>query len=428
MNPIIYTGKLLNPITEDQSEYFSDGALAVSDDKIIFKGYRNDAVSIFPSAEIIDFPKCVIVPGLIDLHTHLPQLGAVGIGKGKLLDWLDNYIFPLEMKFSDKAYAFKTAELFFNKLLLHGTTTAVCFASSGKSGACEAFKAAQKIGYRAYIGNALMDCGAPGELCYSPEKNIADALEIANCWHGSNGGKLNYILSPRYALACSERLLKMTADIAKTDGFFIQTHLAENHSEAEAVLKKFPSAKSYTDYYLKTGILNDKTILAHCIHLSDNEISIIHDNGSAIAHCPVSNRFLISGVMPFVKYRKTDIPIGFGTDIAAGYSFSLLHEARESVENSKVLSHFSGSLETISPSTAFYTATLGAAKILSEEQTLGSLEIGKFADFAIFRLPTELLDGTFQDIGETVLSKLLYCSNLEATAVYVSGEKKLLLY
>lgn len=418
-----YSGYIINPIDRSEIEYIPNGALVVESGKIIFKGMIDEALELYPNSEVHDFGNSIIIPGLIDLHTHIPQLPAAGIGSGELLEWLNNYIFPLEAKSNNKEYAFNLAEHFFKQALKHGTTTAVCFASSGKTGACEAFKAAQKTGIKAYIGNSLIDCGAPDYLIYSAEKNIADALELANCWHDANGGKLKYILSPRYSLACSIGLMKRAAQIAKAEGYFVQTHLSESKSEVQAVAKAFPESKSYTQFYEQMGLLSERTLLAHCIHLTADEIAIIKDSGSAIAHCPVSNRFLKSGIMPFAQYQKQNLKIGLGTDVAAGYSQSILHEAKEAVECSKMFSYFTNQDVAIGIEQAFYSATLGAAKILKDD-SIGSLDIGSDADFAVFQMLDNKWDSELQSNPAVVLAKLIYgCCGWEAKEVYVRGEK-----
>lgn len=391
--------------------------------KINYFGDNPQLINGFPNREINDMTDSIILPGLIDLHTHIPQYPAVGLGKGTLLNWLENYIFPLEAKFANSKYSFDQSLLFFKDCIKFGTTTVVAYSSSSYEGTNSAFRAAESVGIRAFIGLSMMDFNAPSELLNDTNANIDFAKKLIKQWHQTNSGMLNYIMTPRYALVCTENLMSTIGEIANNEHLFIQTHLAENKDELRNVISNFPSYNTYTDVYDKTGLLTERTILAHCLYLSDYEIDLISNKSANIAHCPSSNRYLKSGIFDYGNISKM-IKTGIGTDVAAGTSLSMLSEIKEAIETTKTYSiFFESDSETLSASEAIWVSTKGNAEILALSKETGDFEQGLFADFVAFKLDRLMLDSEILNT-ENVTSKLIYLlGNNYANNVFIKGKQ-----
>lgn len=389
---------------------------------IIYFGNDEDLISDIHNRELNDLSHKIILPGMIDLHTHIPQYPALGIGKGTLLNWLDNHIFPLEIKFNNAEYAYKLSEHFFNDCLKLGTTTVVAYSNSSYEGTDVAFKAAKKTGIRAFIGNSLMDMNVPEAIKIDTDSNISNSLKLIKKWNGENSDMLNYIITPRYALVCSEKLMQFAGKIATDTGLFIQTHLAENKEELRQIYKTYPDYNSYTDIYDKAGLLTQKSIFAHCIYLSDYEINLIKDKAGNIVHCPSSNRYLKSGVFPLRKMSRI-LKTGIGTDVAAGTSLSMLDEIKEAIETDKTYQIIEGKNEdNISPCEALWIATKGNAEILSIENETGDFEIGLSADLVVIDINKLGLDFNLIN-DENISGKIIYeLGKTFADEVFIRGK------
>jgi guanine deaminase len=383
MKTKIHIGNILT--TKDSGEvlFFPDSAICEKDGKIAFIGDEAIAARKFTNSIILDHKDSFIPPGMIDLHTHLPQYEAIGLGKATLLEWLDHQIFPLEEIFEDLNYARVIAKKFLKDLIRNGTTTAIVFGPAQKAATDIAFQEAEKLGIRLFMGKTMMDIGS-SKLVSSTKQNIDDTISLAEKWNGANDDLLNYIILPRYAGSCSMELMREAANISKQNGLMLQTHLSENKDELLYIKKLYPKHKTYLDIYEKAGMMGDNSQFVHCIHLSDEEVETIKSSGSSIIHCPVSNRYLQSGVMPLISYLNNGVHVGLGTDIAGGYSFSILNEAREAIESTKTYNIINIIPQaTLSPVDAFKMATINAARILKISNETGSLELGKYADMII---------------------------------------------
>ncbi|MBC8043184.1 MAG: guanine deaminase [Rhizobacter sp.] len=388
---VIYKATLLSPETPSKIKAWQQGYLAVSARGVIEDIGQLDLREKYPSYIFKDFSGSLITPSFVDLHNHLPQYAFAGLGDGELLTWLKKYAFPREAMFSDAAVARAAAEHFFNDLISNGTTTTVTYSTVHKSSTDMAFEAAHKSGLRAVIGKVVMTANAPKGLRESETNALNDTESLIGKWHGAND-KLFYAITPRFAPSCGFGVMQSLARLAERYGVYVQTHLAENAAELAEVKRLFPKFKSYTDVYRKAGLLTPKTIAAHGIYLSDAELKIIEHTETKLAHCPTSNRFLKSGIMPFRKYQQRGLSLGLGTDVAGGYSLSMLNEMKEAIENSKLRSLFFSPEDSppMSVAEAFYLATLGGAKALSLQHRTGSLAKGKDADFLIIDIEPAL--------------------------------------
>lgn len=423
----IIRGKILSPISTKRVLFLDPGYLILSDDGRIEQVVNDMPTEQLRNFQFSDHSEKLILPGFIDIHNHLPQFTLSGLFKGTLLEWLDNIVFPSEERFSSPEIAESFAEKFFQELLRMGTTTTSSYVTIHKEATDIAFQKAEASGIRAFLGNVLMDRDVPDYLRKDTEELLSDSKELIEKWDGIDDGRLRYVLTPRYVPSCTLDLLNGIGRIAVEYDVHIQSHLAESMSEIAAVMRMYPDFKNYTDVYHKTGLLTDKTIMAHCIYLEENEIDLLKRTGTKISHCPSSNRFLQSGIMPYRKLEKKGMTIGLGTDVGAGYNLSMFSEMKEAIETSKTISflHPGKEYKPLSSIEAFYLATLGGAKALCLEDEIGSLETGKSGDFAVLDIQKlNICDESFFQNPEDLLSKLIYGNGENyVEEVYVRGKQ-----
>lgn len=421
MQHTIYCANIFTSKSPLELTFFKQGYLVVDAQGTIVSLSKKDVRSKFPGAKFVDWSSRYIIPGLIDTHTHLPQYAFSGLGDSTLLSWLKTYTFPQEAKFSSKSHAELEAKHFFQSCLALGTTTVVAYVTSHKEATDVAFSVAEKVGMRAFLGQVLMDLNAPKGLLRKTKEAIADNESLVARWHGKAKGRLQFVVSPRFALSCSKQLLYAAGEFAKANKLLLQTHLSENRDEIAAVMWTHSWAKNYTDIYHQSGCLGKRTLLGHCIHLSPSELSVVKKTQSILVHCPTSNRFLASGSMPLRKYLNAGQRVSLGTDVAGGFSLSMFHEMKEACETSK---SFEDALEI---SEAFYLATLGGAKSLGIDEKVGSFEIGKEADFVVLDADVCHPHGSNADSFNSpkeVLSRFFYKQTSEMVlATFVAGKK-----
>lgn len=398
----IFKALVLNPVAPDRVESYDPGYLVITDDKIE-KLTHEDPRRDFPSAEFIEAADKLIVPGLVDTHVHLPQYAIMGAGKGELLDWLNDYTYPEEARFADPEYAAQIAEKFFDEMLANGTTAAAIYSSIHEAATDVAFAAARRKGLRAFIGKVMMDRNSPESLLENTEDSIAASVRLFEKWDGADDGRLRYIFTPRFAAACSMELMKRAGEFARKHGAFVQSHLSENRDEVKLVRSLFPDLPSYAAVYDSAGLLGERTIVAHCIHLSSEEISLLARRRTKVAFCPYSNRTLRSGTMPYRKLRNAGLNIALGTDMAGGPSLSMFRQMGEA-------------LHSVAPAQALYLASLGGAEALGLADSIGNLAAGKDADFVI-------VSARKGGVADVLSNLCLFTDRQSIHEVYVRGRR-----
>src|SRR5215831_19469930 len=254
---------------------------------------------------------------------------------------------------------------------------------------CEiGFEAARDSGIRAILGKMMMDIGSYGQL--QPKKVLSISLleseRLCRKWHRAENGRLDYAFSPRFAVTCSEKLMRGAAELAARLDAYLQTHLAENREEIEKVRHLYMSARDYTHVYEKCGILTAHTVLGHCTHLNPREIAAIAAAQSSVAHCPSSNLFLGSGLIRIDQLLKAGINVGLGSDVAGGPELNMWQVMRAAIEVQKARSAYEPNLRPLRPSEAFYLATHGGARALGKAGIIGTLDSGKEADLIVVDL------------------------------------------
>uniref|UniRef100_A0AAR2LBZ8 Guanine deaminase n=1 Tax=Pygocentrus nattereri TaxID=42514 RepID=A0AAR2LBZ8_PYGNA len=291
-----------------------------------------------------------LMPGMVDTHIHASQYSYSGTALDlPLLDWLNTYTFPVESRYKDLDYARNVYTKVLKRTLRNGTTTACYFATIHTDASLLLGQIADDFGQRALVGKVCMDCNSTVPYYKEPLKE------------------------------CKDETLRFIRELLKKE-----SHISENKEEVKLVKQLFPDCKSYTDVYLKHDLLTDKTVMAHGCYLSDEELKIFHERGAAISHCPNSNLSLASGMLNVRNVLNHKVKLGLGTDVAGGYSPSMLDALRRAMDTSKVLSMQDAQHQTLTFEEAFRLATLGGSEALSLDDQTGNFEVGK--DFDALRV------------------------------------------
>lgn len=421
----IYKALIISPKTKKTFNIYAPGYLVVDKNGEIEAITKSNPKKRYQGYKFFDYSDYLICPGFVDVHNHLPQYAFAGIGEKELLPWLEKYTFPRESTFKNQKIAEDSAKTFFKDLIKNGTTTTATYVTIHKKATDIAFKHAAKSKIRAVIGKVMMDQNSPKFLTEKTDKAIHESEELIKKWHGHND-RLFYVLTPRFAITSSFDSMKKIGELAHKTGAYIQTHLGENQNEIAYTMSLFPKCKNYTDVYYQAGLLGPKTIMAHCVYMKPAELNLIKKTRTKIAHCPTSNRFLSSGIMPFRKYQNLNLSMGLGTDVAGGYSLSMINEMKEAIESSKIANVFAKTGAPMTLAEAFYLATLGGAKVLSMDKKIGSLDKGKKADFLIIDHKKADPMGVASKYmkPDQILSKLIYRGDASMIRhVFIEGEK-----
>ncbi|KZM21994.1 Guanine deaminase [Ascochyta rabiei] len=322
-------------------------------------------------------------PGFIDTHTHAPQHPNTGLfGKTTLLDWLQTYTFPMESSFSDLKRAEIIYRNFVSRTLSHGTTTAAYYATIHVPATNLLADVCLARGQRALVGRVCMNSDLSPDYYRdaSVSRSVADSKASIDYIRSIDpkGSIVRPVVTPRFAPSCTSEMLSAIGRLAEEEDAYIQTHISENKGEIALVQELFPESKSYTDVYDTANILTPKTILAHAIHLSNDERRTILARGSSISHCPCSNTAITSGCAPIRELLDEGHTIGLGTDISGGFHPSILENVRHAIWTSRHLSMQSdlGEKAKLSTEEALYLATRGGAAVVGLSDKVGAFEVG----------------------------------------------------
>ena len=378
----------------DAVVHHADGLLLVEDGHIAACGAWSDlSPGLKNDTPVEHLPDRLLSPGFIDTHIHFPQIDMIASFSGQLLTWLEDKTFPAERAFADKVHADGAAKAFLDELLRNGTTTAMVFGSAHRASVDALFEAALARNMRLIAGKSLMDLGPDG-LKDTAETGRAETESLIRDW--SRRGRLGYAVTPRFALSSSREQLTCAGDILRAhDHVWMQTHLAENPREVAAVADAFPQARDYLDVYDQHGLVTDRSVFAHCIHMTDRSLHRMADAGAAISHCPTSNLFLGSGLFDLARAEGHGVTVGLGTDVGAGTSFSMLTTAARACDVAQMKGR------PLDPLRAYYLATRGGARALGLDDRIGSFTVGCEADFvALDTAATPLLARRLAGVGD----------------------------
>jgi guanine deaminase len=380
-------GDPLNSDDDSQSlEGFEDGALVYDDTgKILSSGPYASLAQRYKDAIVLDMSGCLVLPGFVDCHIHLPQALMIGAFGEELLDWLSRHTRPEELRYKDPEYARSCAQTFFDQEIASGTTTALIFGPHFEEALTLAFNEAEKRNFRAILGLTLEDRDAPADLLRTPQDAYKISKRLIERWHGK--GKLGYVVTPRFALTCSSEMLGVCKRLLdEHPDVYFQTHLNENHKEILRLKELFADSTNYLDVYNRFGLLGSRSIFHHSIYSSEEEINLLAATESRVVHCPSSNLFLGSGLMPLGKYIAKGIFTALGTDVGAGTGFCMLKELDNAYKIQSVLMFADERVNDAVKLTGvklLYLITLAGARALRLDGEIGNFKPGKRADAVI---------------------------------------------
>ena len=407
--------------TKDAFAWHEDGLLVVDGDRIHAAGdYAQLAATLPPGTEVHDYSGKLIMPGFIDTHLHFPQTDMIASPAPGLLPWLDTYTFPTERQFGDPEHAREVAEFFLDELLRCGTTTAMVYCTVHRESVDAFFEASAARNLRMVAGKILMDRNAPEFLRDTAEGGVRDCEELINKWHGK--GRALYAITPRFAPTSTEAQLQLTGELAAAyPSTYIQSHVSENQDECSWVRSLFPHSRSYLDVYDHYGLLRPRAVYGHCIWLDDADFARMAETGAAAAICPTSNLFLGSGLFDVEKADAARVLLSLATDVGAGTAFSMLQTMNEAYKVARLKGSYLPAVRM------FYLATLGAARSMQLEGTIGSFSPGAEADFIVLDpQATPLLarrTARCNNLEELLFALALLGDDRAIGATYAAGRK-----
>jgi guanine deaminase len=362
----------------------------------------------------------LILPGFVDTHVHYVQTDVIAAYASQLLDWLEDHTFPAERRFEDPAHAGEVARFFLDELMRNGTTTALVFGSVHAASVDAFFEEAARRNLRMVAGKSLMDRNCPDFLRDTADSGYRDSSALIEKWDGS--GRLHYAITPRFAATSTPEQLAAAGRLAREHpDTFIQSHVAENVKEVEWVRSLFPEARSYLDVYDSFGLLRDRAVYAHCIHLDETDRRRMAQTGAIAAACPTSNLFLGSGLFDFAEALATGMRVALATDVGGGTSFSMLRTMAEAYKVAQMRGY------RMTPWRAFYLATLAGAEALKLDDRIGSFVPGREADFVVLRMDATPLMERRMKAAKTPADRLFALMTLGddrcVGATYILGER-----
>lgn len=389
--PFRLRARIVSPLGDGGVLDLADGLVEVDEAGRIAAVASVASVPPEVAAAAVDLRPWVVLPGMVDLHAHLPQVPNAGLGYAlPLLDWLDRLTFPTERSWADPDVAARLAPAIFRSFAAAGTTTVLAYGVVYEAAMDEAFRAAEAHGIRAILGKVMMDRLTYDETIEPAailERSLRESADLAGRWHGAADGRLGYALTPRFAVSCTAEMLRESATLARELGCWWQSHVSEDRAEVAEVGRLFPGARDYVDVYDQAGALGPRSILAHAIHLSAREEARLAETGTRIAHCPTSNLFIGAGVMPLAERLEAGLGVGLGSDVSGGAELSLFGVMRTGAYAQQALRSASSSSSSAASSSPplgpldwLRLATLGGARALGLDDAIGSIEPGKEAD------------------------------------------------
>ncbi|WP_312240693.1 guanine deaminase [Pantoea sp.] len=400
----------------DAARYIEDGLLTIEAGRVVsLKAWEAGS----SPAEVIDLRGKLIVPGFIDTHIHYPQTEMIGAFGEQLLEWLNQYTFPVESQYHCPQHAAQMSAFFLQQLLSNGTTTALVFGTVHPQSVDALFSAAEALNMRLIAGKVMMDRHAPDYLTETPEASYQQTRALIERWH--NRGRLSYALTPRFAPTSSPALLEKVRQLrAAFPDTWLHTHLSESPQEVAWVKSLFPQQEGYLDVYHYYQLTGRRSVFAHCIHLEEKEWDCLHETQSSIAFCPTSNLFLGSGLFNLKRCWQKGVRMGIGTDVGAGTTFNLLQTLGEAYKVCQLQQY------KLSACEAFYHATLGGAQTLDLDAVIGNFNPGKEADFVVLDPAVSALQrlriGNSKDIWEKLFVLMTLGDDRNIAQTWVNGQ------
>ncbi len=381
----VFRSALLRFADDGMALFDPDGLLAVGPDaqgrqRVLAAGAWSDLAPRFGSGPVEHLPGRIIAPGFVDMHIHFPQTDVIGSPADGLLPWLENYTFPHEKRFVAPEYSAQVAQFFIAELLRNGVTTALAFATSHPASAQALFVEAQHHQMRLITGKVLQDRHSPDGVRDDTEQSLIDTEALIQRWHGVD--RLGYAITPRFAPTSTPEQLRGAGELAaRYPGVWIQSHVAENLDEIRWAHELFPASRSYLSVYDDFGLLRERAVYAHCIHLDEHDRALMRDTGAVAAVSPTSNLFLGSGFFDYAEADRVGMGYGLASDVGGGTSFSPFHTMLAAYYVGREGQAKRGL--SLSPQHLWWQHTAGAARALGLAGVVGNLQPGCEADFIV---------------------------------------------
>ena len=408
-----------NPFEDGASaaRHLLHGGVLVDQGRVVAVGDGTDLRRANPAAQVTDYGSALISAGFIDAHVHYPQTAIIASWGKRLIDWLNTYTFPEEMRFVDPAYANAIANRYLGLALAHGTTSMCSYGTIHPASVDAFFSAAQSRGLRAYIGKTCMDRNAPAGLCDTPQSAYDDSKALLEKWHGVD--RLSYVITPRFSpTSTPEQLAVLGALWREYPDCLMQTHLSEQHDEIAWVRDLFPQARDYLDTYEAQGLLRQGAVYGHAIHLTARERDRLAEAGASLVHCPTSNTFIGSGLFDMNLVHK--LRVGLATDTGGGSSFSMLRTMAAAYEVAQLRG------KALHPSQLWWLATVGSARALHAESQIGNIAVGMEADLVVINLgSTPAIEQAVlraDDIWQAIFPTIMMGDDRAVKAVWLGGK------
>lgn len=399
----IIKSNIIYSIDKDTLRTIENGYIGYENSKVVFA--EDSLPKEYSDAEVLDYSDNLLIPGFVDMHTHAPQFENIGLGMDKpLLDWLNQYTFPTEAKYADGSYAREMYKECIKRVIKNGTTR-VCFYGTIHKQSCQILvEEMNAAGLKGYVGKINMDMNCPDDLMEDTGQSIEDTKAFYEA--NKDNADVHPIITPRFAVSCSEQCLKGLGEIAKQYDVPIQSHINESKREIAFVAELFPEYKSYADVYDKNNLLNDKTLMAHCIHMSEDDISLFLERGVWAIHCPQSNSNLSSGTMPLKNMMARGVKIGLGTDVSGGNDTSIIKTMLSAMQLSRIRHSQDNDEEILTVKEAFYLATKSGGRYFGK---VGTFEPGYEFDALIIN--DQILSAKRGLSLKQRLERLIFCGD-----------------
>ena len=400
----------------EAARHLTHGAVLVEAGRIAAVGEAAALKAAHPQATRHDHGRALISAGFVDAHVHYPQTAIIASWGKRLIDWLNQYTFPEEMRFADPAYAADIADRYLGLVAANGTTTVCSYATIHPESVDAIFQAAQGRGMRLYAGKTCMDRNAPEGLRDTPQSAYDDSKRLLQKWHGVD--RLSYVITPRFSpTSTPEQLAALGQLWREYPDCLMQTHLSEQTDEIQWVKDLFPQSRDYLDTYEAQGLLREGALYGHAIHLTEREKARLIEAGASLIHCPTSNTFIGSGLFDMGLARQ--LRVGLATDTGGGSSFSMLRTMAAAYEVAQ-LRHAS-----LHPSQLWWLATQGSARALHADHLIGNIAVGMEADLVVVDLASTAAiaqaTARAEDIWQAIFPTIMMGDDRAIRATWVAG-------
>ena len=397
----------------------SHGAVLVQNGRIAAVGPAETLRAAHPEAPVTDYGRALISAGFIDAHVHYPQTAIIASWGKRLIDWLNTYTFPEEMRFADPAYAVEIAARYLDLTLACGTTSVCTYATVHPQSVEAFFAAAQARGQRVWAGKTCMDRNAPAGLRDTAQSAYDDSKRLLQEWHRVD--RLSYVITPRFSpTSTPEQLAALGALWREFPDCLMQTHLSEQTDEIAWVRSLHPQSRDYLDTYEAQGLLREGAVYGHAIHLTAREKDRLREAGASLVHCPTSNTFIGSGL--FDMGLAETLRVGLATDTGGGSSFSMLRTMAAAYEVAQLRG------QALHPSQLWWLATQGSARALRAEDRIGNIAPGMEADLVVIDLAsTPAIDQATrraEDVWQALFPTIMMGDDRAVRAVWVAGKPR----